>query len=169
MGRIFFITMMLYCLPRLVFAQNMVMPDKLEDGGSVYARDPSWDEYAEQLRADIDGDGQDEGIVRFRSKEGAQDPLAVTAIYDLDKDKESLVRVITGGETPKEMELADVDKDGIQDLVLFDHCGNHYTLISIYSYKDNGYKLLFKNGTACYFYKVDGMPEKAQISKGREN
>jgi len=145
------------------------MPVIVEHEGSFYMRDPYWEEYEEAVYADVDGDSTDELIVRFRTKEEDLFPIAMTVIYGINKGDKLIAKTILGGETPKDMKLFDIDKDGIKDLILYDHCGNHYTLIMIYSYKDGEYKCIFENGTACYLYKVDTGLDPVRITIGRED
>ncbi|MFC1514488.1 hypothetical protein ACFL5X_01130 [Candidatus Omnitrophota bacterium] len=147
------------------------MPKEILHKGEVYLRDPYWKDYEQIERADIDGDGVDETIVRFCGSIDGKNTFTVafTAIYDEEDGKRVLVKTIAGGEKPKDMELFDVDDDGIKDLMLYDHSGNHYTLIIIYSFKDGNYKCLFKNGTACYVHKVNTEQKPVRITIGREN
>jgi len=150
-------------------SKEFLIPDLVEHEGILYERDPYWEKYEEVVYSDIDGDSENELIVRFRSSNEHMPAAAITVIYDFNKDKKSLTKTIIGGETPKKMELSDIDKDGIKDLILYDHAGNHYTVIKIYSFKDNDYKCLFENGTACYMYEVNTDIDPVRITIGREN
>lgn len=150
-------------------AEEILIPNAVEHEGWIYRRDPYWKEYERAVYADIDGDARDELIVRFRAGIEEEPPTAVTLIYGVNKGDKTIAKVIIGGETPKAMELFDIDKDGVQDLILYDHAGNHYTVIMIYSFKDNDYKCLFENGTACYVHEVDTKLDPVRITIGREN
>ena len=150
-------------------AEEIFMPNVVAHEGVIYRRDSYWKEYEEMLYADIDGDTIDELIVRFRAGGEDEPPVAVTVIYGAKKGDKAIAKVILGGETPKSMELFDIDKDGVKDLILYDHAGNHYTVIMIYSFKDNDYKCLFENGTACYVHEVDTKLDPVRITIGREN
>jgi len=149
--------------------KDTLIPDLVEHEGSFYVRDKYWKEYEEAIYADLDGDSEEELIVRFRTSGDESFPTAITVIYGLNKDGRTIAKTILGGETPNNMELSDIDKDGIKDLILYDNCGNHYTLIMIYSYKDNDYKCIFENGTACYAYEVNTKLDPARITIGRED
>lgn len=150
-------------------AEEIFMPNVVAHEGVIYRRDSYWKEYEEMVYADIDGDAIDELIVRFRAGGEDAPPVAVTVIYGANKGDKTIAKVILGEETPKSMELFDIDKDGVKDLILYDHAGNHYTVIMIYSFKDNDYKCLFENGTACYVHEVDTKLDPVRITIGREN
>jgi len=136
--------------------------------GSTYVRDPYWEEYESVTKGDINGDGKDEVVVRFRSND-EEAPRVVTAVYDVQGDSKVLSKAIIGLEYLNRAEMLDVDKDGVKDLILYDRSGNHYTYITIYSFKDGEYRRIFENGTACYLYDIDAEKEKTQITIGREN
>ena len=149
--------------------KEILMPALVEHEGIIYVRDSYWKKYEEAVYADIDGDTEDELIVRFRTSGDDSSPVALTVIYGLNKDDKVIAKTILGAETPNGMELFDIDKDGIKDLILYDHCGNHYTVIMIYSYKDGDYKCLFENGTACYMHEVNTRLDPVRITIGRED
>jgi len=144
------------------------MPDQVECEGTVYAHDPYWEDYESISYADLDGDGTDEAVVRFVSN-GEMPHDAVTAIYSARDGYKNPVKTVIGGEHPRAIDMADIDKDGIKDLVIYDHSGNHYTEVLIYSFKDGDYRCLFRNGTACYLYSVDTEADPTRIIIGREN
>ena len=145
------------------------MPNQVEHEGKIYVRDPYWEKYEQTIYEDINGDGGVEVIVRFRDDGEEGWPTTITAIYDVSDGRKTLIKTIAGGETPKGMDLFDVDNDGVKDLILYDHSGNHYTIILIYSFKDNDYRCLFKNGTACYVHEVNTKETPVRITIGREN
>lgn len=149
--------------------KETLIPFLVEHEEKIYVRDSYWKEYEEVVYADIDGDEKDELIVRFRSEGEHIPPTAITVIYGLNKDDKVIAKTILGGDTPKDMELFDVNKDGVKDLILYDHCGNHYTVITIYSFRDGEYECLFENGTACYVHEVDTKLDPVRITIGREN
>jgi len=152
-----------------VYAGEKWLPDQVEYQGKVFTRDTYWKKYEQVEYADIDGDNIDEIITRFRVEEEMSIPAAVTAIYKIQDGEKILAKVMFGGETPTAMDLFDVDNDGVKDLIVYDHCGNHYTLILIYSYKDGDYVRLFENGTPCYLYDVITDTKPVQVVIGREN
>ncbi|MBU1147121.1 MAG: VCBS repeat-containing protein [Candidatus Omnitrophica bacterium] len=150
-------------------AKRTSMPNFIEYEGVIFERDPCQEEYEQAVYADLDGDAKDELIVRFSGKLEDQSCIALTVIYSFKEGNNVMVKTILGGETPISMELFDVDKDGITDLILRDHSGVHYTLVMIYSYKDNDYKCLFENGTSCFLLDVNTKIEPVRITIGREN
>ncbi|MFH1503813.1 MAG: VCBS repeat-containing protein [Candidatus Omnitrophota bacterium] len=166
MFKIFVIFMSFLAIVSYAQSAGPVMPYKVEYQGKTFIRDNRWEDKEKIESIDIDGDGRNETIFRFCvNKEGRDKPAAVTAIYKKDKP----IKVIFGGEFPKSMELRDIDGDGLKDIIVYDYCGNHYTLIMVYSYENGEYKCLFENGTPCYFYKVDTEASPARITIGREN
>lgn len=150
-------------------AKQSLIPNFIEHEGVIYERDAYWKDYEQVVNADVDGDEKDELIIRLRAGGEDEPPVAVTVIYGFDKGNKILAKTILGGETPTSMGLFDVDKDGIKDLILYDHAGNHYTVIMIYSFKSDDYRCLFENGTACYVHEVNTKLDPVRITIGREN
>lgn len=150
-------------------AGEVLMPSMIEHEGTIYVRDAYRKEYEQAVYADLDGDGSEELVLRFRANAEHGYPVAITAIFGSDKGSKIVAKAILGGETPNGMELSDIDKDDAKDLILYDHAGNHYTVIMIYSFKDGAYRCLFENGTACYVHKVDTGTDPVRITIGREN
>lgn len=149
--------------------QDITMPNQVEYNGRTYIHAEGWDEYEEIRYADIDGDARDEIIMRIKTYED-DFPASFTLIYDKDDDGEyELKQTILNGETPKKMDIADIDYDGVQDIILYDHSGNHYTQLRVYSFRDGVYNCLFENGTACFKYDVMVSDKPTRILIGREN
>ncbi len=108
-------------------------------------------------------------IIRFRAdpQDGKGFPRAFTVIYRPgDKIPH---KVIIGGETRSDTRFFDINGDRSDELKLYDHSGNHYTTIMIYSFKNGDYECLFKNGTACYVHDVETDKRPVRIVIGREN
>ena len=161
--------LMICITPAIAIGQDISMPEQVEYNGQVFVHAEGWGEYEEIRYADIDGDARDEIVMRIKTYTKDDFPGSFTLIYDEEDGKYSLKETFLTGETPKSMNLADINNDGIQDIILYDHSGNHYTQIRIFSYQDGTYKCLFENGTACYVHdvKTDLIPPRIVI--GREN
>ena len=152
----------------LLVGQELSMPDQIEYNGRTFVHAEGGGAFEEIRYADIDGDARDEIIMRMKTYQD-DFPASFTLIYD-DKDGEyELKETILNGESPKRMDVADINNDGIQDLILYDHSGNHYTQIRIYSFENGTYNCLFENGTACYIYDVKTDLIPVRIIIGREN
>ena len=145
------------------------MPKTVEFDGQVYTRATDGQEYEKVIKHDVNADGRDETIIRFSSDDTLQFRRAFTQIYQTVDGKDVLVKTISSAETPQDLQFIDVDKDGVDDIVIFDHCGNHYTVVMIYSFKSGEYNRLFDNGTACYVYEVKAGEFPTRVVIGREN
>ena len=132
--------------PNLLEGQEITMPNQVEYNGRTFTHAEGWGKYEEIRYADIDGDARDEIIMRIKTYQD-DFPASFTLIYDEENGGYALKETFLTGETPKSMDLADINDDGIKDLILYDHSGNHYTQIRIYSFQDGKYNCLFENGT----------------------
>jgi hypothetical protein len=158
----------------LSFAQESWIPQEYEYKGIFYHRgQPAEGEETPEMFLDLDGDGQEEAVVDFgfAYKEG-QEPeghWGAVVIYDQKKGKWAPVKTFVSGDHMCGYEFMDVDHDGTQDLVMRAYTGNHYMLITIYSFKDGDYKKIFENGTACYLHEIDAGSNPTKIVIDRED
>ena len=147
---------------------KMTITDKIKYQGTIYTKMRGYQEYEFLEYTDLNDDGKNEAVVRFRIEdiEGARN---LTAVFNSANGKNDLSALIIRLGTPVALEFADIDGDGGQEIILYDHSGNHYTTLSIYTWKKDKLIKLFDNGTACYICNIDTKNKPARISVGREN
>lgn len=170
MKRLFFLLLIVFIFVSNFNAvgQELEIPEQVLFEGFVYDHAKGYDAYEEIRYEDIDGDAKDEAILRMKTY---YDDVswAFTLIYDKSEDGYILKKTIKGGETPKKTDIFDIDEDGVKDLILFDHSGNHYTVIMIYRFRNGDYELLLENGTPCYVYEVNTADRPVRVVIGRED
>jgi hypothetical protein len=125
--------------------------------------------YEQHRWIDLDGDGIPEFVGRIQHADKESIPKSYTAIGRWQGKKFSLFMLIEGGEHPVGSSFADVTGDGRKELILYDQCGNHYTLLMIYTFMNGFGRCIFKNGTATYVCSVESGTVPASIVIGREN
>ena len=147
---------------------KITIPNKIDYKGGIYTKMRGSQEYEFLEYADLDGDGKNEAIVRFRIGD-IEDDQNITAILPNGEGGGDSLGVIIRFGTPVALEFADIDGDGGQEIILYDHTGNHYTTLSIYTWKGDKLIKLFDNGTACYICNINSEKKLTRITIGREN
>lgn len=154
----------------LASAAEVSLPKELSYKDATFVHAEGWEDYEEIRYADITGNGSDEAIARVFMREGSTAvPTAFTLIYELVGDRYEKVVTFRGGEYLGGMDIVDINNDSRSDIVLYDHTGNHYTVISVFIYDDGRYRQVFENGTACFLYDVVTDDGPTRILIGREN
>ncbi len=129
-----------------------------------------YDEYFSNYTADVDGDGEEELIVRvIGDDEAYMIHNAFTLVYDIKGGEKVLAALFQNGEIPTRTEIKDVDKDGVADIIAYGNSGNHCTSVAIYRYSGGRYEEIFSNATPCFLFEVDTEKDKTMITVGREN
>lgn len=162
------LTAMFFC--RNVF--SMEIPERVEYEGVKYNHAKGWELYSSVQEEDITGDGINEVVMMIKtySDEEISMPASFTLVYMNEGGQYKLKETIfNAAETPGLLEIKDFDKDGVKDLILYEHAGNHYININLYRYRNTRLERVFSSGTACFKYGVKVSDEPTQILMGREN
>lgn len=174
--------------------KKVTAPKKIFYDGRTLTCDPSWHDKETYLETNLDDDAEKEIIISFvatytpkpehKMEEANPNYLPQKAenetiisqnyafyqIYDKGHDGYyHLVKTFRGMDQLGKVEILKMAK-GATAFAIIDQGGEHYQDLSIYQWKEGGYRLLFNKGTSCGF-AIDSqkMPLAIRIGKQCEN
>jgi hypothetical protein len=165
--------------------KEAVPPRKLEYDNKTFKTLPVWQDSNTYLEADLDDEPGYEVILGFiatykpESEEVEEDkvPFAITkkkeivpvenhAFYQIYKKtldgRFHAVKTISGMDQLGKVEVINLDTQGHKALAIFSLGGEHYTDLSIYLWKDGGYRLVFNEGSS-QAITIDAQQKPARI------
>lgn len=104
------------------------------------------------IKYDFDGDKNIETLVGFQGQTNDDDKSLVSFIVlgnESNGKFKGVIHKIIGNDRFDNIELEDIDKDGLSEIIFWSAGGAHYTSIDIYKYTKGEMKLMFSNGSAC--------------------
>ncbi len=142
---------------------KIVVPVKTWHEGRDWRHDPAWQDEEVHLEADLDQDGEDEVVIGYvgyyrppaERKEGPrmfeipkkEIPIIENRIFYKIYDKDAgghweCVRTLTGLERPGEVHAVPLDRGEAPGLLIISPGGETYRDISLYQWREGGYRLL---------------------------
>jgi len=109
------------------------------------------------LQEDIDGDGIKEHIVGTQLREGdANVPYSCVLIGKPDREKLDIQKQIVTGDYFGDVQLFDVNKDGIKDIIIKGNSGMHWVDLNIVAWQQGKYVTLWDTGSPSgVFFEAD--------------
>jgi hypothetical protein len=150
--------------------KKVTPPGKIEYNDKILTYNPVWKDQETYLEADLDNDADKEVIISFvasykplsgvvsdRGPETFSAPkkeiplienYSFYQIYDLGPDGHyQLVKTITGMDQLGKVEIITLDKNKPKAVVFLSPGGEHYIDLSVYQWKEGGYRLIFNRGS----------------------
>lgn len=123
------------------------------------------------IKYDFDGDGNIETLVGFQGETDPKlkAPLSFIALIKDENGKPNLDFITAGNDYFSKVELKDVDKDGLLEILFWSAGGAHYTNLDIYKYTHGKMNKLFSNGSACKVSVEDKTPFAIKIGREKWN
>ena len=151
-----------YVYKAVVNKREGVVLDKFKFGNFTYRVDE--DIHPQIIRCDFDGDGRIETLIGFqgRTDDDVGVPASFIAIGREKNGKFNTEIILDGNDRFSAIDLSDIDKDGLYEIVFWSGGGAHHTDLDIYKYSKGKMNRLFRNGSACevlvennpYYYRI---------------
>ena len=179
-------------LGSLAYAQSkekeVMPPRRLEYDNKTFKTLPAWKDSSIYLEANLDDEPGNEVILGFIAtyKPESEEPEEDKVPFALQKKKEIVpvenhafyqiykktldgrfhaVKTISGMDQLGKMEVIGLDAQGHKALAIFGLGGEHYTDLSIYQWKNGGYRLVFNEGSSLVI-TIDAQQKPAVIRIG---
>jgi hypothetical protein len=103
------------------------------------------------IRADFDGDHTQETLIGFQAYTYDYDFKVPVAFIAFGKETRGKFtpRLRMGNEYFKQIELYDVDRDGLPEILFWSEGGAHFVTLDIYKYQKGELVKIFGNASAC--------------------
>ncbi len=170
-------------------ARAMVrFPQKIDHDDKTLTRNPSWKDKEIYLQANLDDDPDQEIVIGFIATYKPTDDLdlredkipyqpankkyipiiqnyAFYQIYDKGPDGYyKLVKTISGMDRPGRVEVVRLDEENPSALVVFGPGGERYMDLSIYQWREGGYRLIFNQASSSGLIQLDTQKTPPAIS-----
>ena len=112
------------------------------------------------IKYDFDNDGDIEWLIGFQvaSNDDVKVPASFLVLGKYNKAKFIPIVILQGNDYFNKIQLEDINKDGMSEILFWSSGGAHYTSLGIYQYRKGKMKQIFSNGSACGvdFYNGSG-------------
>ncbi len=119
------------------------------------------------LTGDFAGDGKTGTLMGFQAVSDDEEKQAVDFIALIVENKIKPGIIISGADYFNKIELKDIDKDGLPEILFWSQGGAHCTNLDIYKYSKGKMKQLFSNLSPCGIDFIDINPPTIKIARER--